>query len=452
MEKSYIGIGLGALVVILLLQFFSIYAIFISIPLFLLIWFMGKKELKYFALGLFLIMFLLRIGVVLIFKTPVLSDFKVLFNAAQSLLKGYNVMNSDIYFYRYGYQTGPVLYMYLLLSIKNSLTFLKIINCLFSSFNCVLVYLIAKELTSKKSAQMVSLLYGLLMFPLFFNTVLSNQIPASTCFYLAIFLIIKDSYEIKNYIGAAILLFLGNFMRSEGIVFVCAIIGMYIFYLIYKKANKKMHIGIILLVSLYFILNIGASNIVRITHLNNVGLTNNFTSWKFLLGFNYNTCGTYNDEDVVYMQDKETAKKEIRRRIKNLGFRGSLELISCKANIYWSGGYLDWTFSGLEEHNYKILGFNFSNNDLQNQLNNLNKIFYYTAFGLMIYGLYKYLKNKDKDRRVILLVNILAINFIVYSVIEVQPRYIYLAQIAIFILASLGLENFKKKENKENGK
>ncbi len=448
-SKIYILIALITLSLIFLTQIFNIYSLIIGIPLIILIFYLGSKNISKFPLILFGLMFLIRLLIVCTINTPVISDFSVILNAAKNLLIGLNTLNTETYFYTYAYQTGPVLYTYALLKICNSVLFLKIINCLFSSLNCVLIYYLSKKFSSPKSAQIISLLYGLLSFPLFFNTVLSNQIPGSTFFYLALLLLLNNFHSLKNYILSALLLSVGNLIRCEGIIFICALIGLYLIYLISKKTSKKMHIGMFLLVIIYFLLNSLFSFTIKASGLNHEGLSNNYSNWKFILGLNQNTCGSYNEEDLIYMVDNETSKKEIINRLTILNPKTLTDLIVCKAGINWGGGNVSWTFANLPPKNYHILGLTFSNIGLEKTLNSLNKLIYYTAFILMLIGLVKYYKNKETNLNVLLFVNILAINFIVYSLIEVQPRYIYLLQISIFILASLGIDVLWSSKRKE---
>ncbi len=447
LKKIYLYVSLICLLFIFLNSFFNIYALIIGIPLIILLNYLGRKEISKFPLKLFIIMFILRILIIILFDTPVISDFAVILNAAQNLLNKVNVINNTDYFFRNAYQTGPVIYTYLFLRIFNSVWFLKIINCILSSINCVLIYFICLKFTSKKSAQKSSLFYGFLVFPLFFNTVLSNQIPGSTLFYLALLIFLNNKESLKSYVICAILLSLGNLIRSEGIIFICAITGLYILYIISKKVSKKMHQGILILILTYFILGFSYSTIIKISHLNNEGLKNNYPEWKFILGLNTKTCGVYNTKDFEYLESKDMAQKEIINRIKKLTPRTTLELISCKSNIMWRGGTLDWTFANLKAHNYHILGLTFNQDEIEDILTSLNKLIYYYVFIIMLLGLYKYQKDKNANLDALLFLNILALNFVVYSLIEVQPRYIYLFQISIFILASLGFEALLLKKN-----
>ena len=454
LKKIYLLLTLIIFIIICLLQFFNIYAIILGVPLIILIYYLSNKKIPKFPLVLFLVTLIIRIIAVLIFDTPVESDFAVLFDAAQNLTNKVNVMNDSSYFFRYAYQTGPVLFMTFLLQIYNSLTFLKICNCVFSALNCILIYYICKKISTEKKKKMVSLVYGFLPFSIFYNTVLSNQIPASTLFYLGILIFInnKDN-KIKLFIICALLFGLGNFLRSEGIIFVGAIIGLYIIKLITEKKtrkNKKYNVGILVFVTVYILFGILTNGIIKTTHINNEGLSNNFTYWKFLVGLNTDTCGSYNEEDIIYMETDEKAKQEIINRITSLTPKSALQLFSCKAKILWSGGTLSWTFNNLEKQEYNFLGIDLNKKDIEVILYYINKIIYYCVLIMLIIGLYNKFKNDKLNDSDLILINILILNLIAYSIIEVQERYIYLAQITIFILAGLGFDFIKKLQMKNN--
>lgn len=455
LKKIYLLITLLIFIVICLLQFFNIYAIILGIPLIILIYYLSNKNIPKFPLILFIVTLIIRIIAVLIFDTPVESDFAVLFDAAQNLTNKVNVMNDTTYFFRYAYQTGPVLFMTLLLQICNSLTFLKICNCVFSALNCILIYYICKKISTEQSAKMVSLLYGFLPFPIFYNTILSNQIPASTLFYLGILIFInnKDN-KIKSFIICALLFGLGNFLRSEGIIFVGTIIGLYVIKLLTEKKarkNKKYNIGILVFITVYILFGILTNGIIKATHINNEGLSNNFTNWKFLVGLNTDTCGSYNEEDIIYMETDEKAKQEIINRITSLTPKSALQLFSCKAKTMWSGGSLNWSFNNLEKQEYNFLGFTLNKKDIEEIFYHINKIIYYYALIMLIIGLYNKFKNDKLNDNDLILINILVLNLVAYSIIEVQERYIYLAQISIFVLSSLGFDyiNIIKGKKKE---
>ena len=58
----------------------------------------------------------------------------------------------------------------------------------------------------------------------------------------------------------------------------------------------------------------------------------------------------------------------------------------------------------------------------------------------VMFGVYRYAKNRNFDKRLIFVVNQVFVTFGVYLIIEIQTRYCYNVQIAVFILAALGVE------------
>ena len=152
--------------------------------------FLKKHKLVLF---LFFFSFLIRIGVVLWIDTPVISDFKTMYEASQELLNGTTAYKSMPYFLTWGYQMGHVIYQTLLLAIINSITFLKIINALVTSLTVVFIYLIGKELTNKKASFIISMIYSIFLFPLLLNTVLTNQLLPMLLILIAIYLWIKNA-------------------------------------------------------------------------------------------------------------------------------------------------------------------------------------------------------------------------------------------------------------------
>lgn len=444
LKKVYLYGSVIALFFIFLLQFFNVYAIIVGIPLLLFILFLGKKDIPKFPLILFGTMLLLRILCIIKFDTPAQSDFLTILEAAKELINDHNVMNTSSYFQLHGYQTGPVLYTAFLLKIWNSVFFLKLMNCIFSSLNCVMIYYICKKITSKSSARIASLLYGILPFSFLYNTVLTNQIPGSTFFYLGILLLMYcDKRRIKTYIFSALLFGIGNFLRPEGIIFVCAILGIYLLNVIYKKEgrkDKKYALCMIIFIIVYFMFGFLTNKAVVLSGINQFGLKDSQPSWKFIIGFN---CSGYSDNDIPFLGNGEATRTEIRNRIKSLSLQESLELSSCKITNQWDGGTLWWTFAGLENKNYTILNFQFTKQNLYDILSSFNKMIYFISLALATLGILTYTKKDKIDDNILYFINILAINFCVYLLIEVQSRYIYLLQISIFVLASLGIEYLK---------
>ena len=107
---------------------------------------------------------MIRIGVILWIDTPVISDFKTMLEASKELVNGTDAYKSMPYFITWGYQMGHVIYQAILLNIINSITFLKIVNAIATSFTVVMIYLIGKELSTSKAAIIISIIYFTIKF------------------------------------------------------------------------------------------------------------------------------------------------------------------------------------------------------------------------------------------------------------------------------------------------
>ena len=132
------------------------------------------KNNKWFLL-LLIFSFILRLIIVLVINTPVISDFKTMLEASRELLQGETSYKTSPYFLTWAYQMGHVIYQTLLLSIINNITFLKIVNALITTATIAVLYKIGEYLTNKKIALITSFIYSIFLFPLLLNTVLTNQ-------------------------------------------------------------------------------------------------------------------------------------------------------------------------------------------------------------------------------------------------------------------------------------
>lgn len=381
-----------------------------------------------FLLCLFLFSFLIRLVTIIVIKTPVESDFKVMYDAALELISGTRNYVNNPYFIKWGYQVGHVLYQASLLKILNSIGFLKICNCLITSLIVVMVYLISAKITDKKYAKVSSALYAIFPFPMFLNAVLTNQHLPILLTLVAIYILININYDrvtLKS-IVVGLLIGLGNILRSEGIVFIFSIFLYYIF-LYFKKFNLKKLIGSFLLIIIsYFLIFNCTSLILQKTNLSINGLKNMNPAWKFVLGFNYETNGMYSDSDASMYADSKEKSRDI--AIERLQEYEHLPLLFLKkTKILWFNSDLDWSLGYI--HN--SLGYR-----IFNIINQLFICFFLFLSGISLINL---IKNKFPNIQVLITI-ILAVYFGVYLLIEVMPRYAYSLQVFEAILVSVGLE------------
>lgn len=232
---------------------------------------------------------------------------------------------------------------------------------------------------------------------------------------------------------------IGNIIRPEGIVFLVSILGFELFH-VYQRNKKIIVKEIVVIFVIYFCVIQAASFLVSITEINKYGLKNNSANMKFVLGLNLKSNGMWNQEDMHYLGDEEKQKEIIAERIKELNIKNSIPFFETKLKETLGPGTLWWTFDYLKD-NETIL-----KKDKYwwiNEFGEYNKTFFYIVFAFMVLGIIS-LRNKMISKNMLLL-NIIAITIGVYMLIEVQTRYAYIPQIAIFVVSAIGYDCFLKK-------
>ena len=336
----------------------------------------------------------------------------------------------------WGYQTGIVIYQGLILKIFNSELAIKIINAIFSSLTVVLVYKGASKLTNEKTGKIVSLLYMILPISLILNSMLNNQILSALLMYIGIFFLIKKEKKLKDYIISAILISFGNIIRPEGIVVVFSLL---VYELLKFKKEAAVDIAKKVLVFLVIYLFIGktASFIVQKTNINPIGLENKNPLWKFVLGFNSDSCGYYTEDDEKYIQDKDLEKKIIKERLSNPEKIAKLEV--CKIEHFWLLPDESTRSNTLSNKKYKIFNHEFEYKTLENIALKLNSFIYLITLIMCFIGIILNRKKMYEDNSVFFVILFIT-TFFVYLLIEINSKYIYFILISIFILSSYGYD------------
>lgn len=378
---------------------------------------------------LFSFALIIRLAVILSINTPIISDFKTMLDASKELVKGTQTYKTMPYFICWGYQMGHVIYQAIFLSIINSITFLKILNAIITSLTVVMIYLIGKELSSKRAAFIISIIYSIFLFPLLLNTVLTNQLLPMLLILTAIYLWIKKDKGNKL-IAIIIGVFLGisNILRSETIVIIIAFL-LYTIFLILKKENKKvLIINICLIIISYFTLTTLTSQTLKVTNISPSGLENKNSAWKFLEGLNVETSGMYSEEDASkYSYDKKKTTKELKKRVQEDWQQYPL-LFAKKTKILWLNSDLYWSLGHIE------------NQEKLKLYEGINQIFIYFFVIMSLLSTITLFKKTYKKEQILILL-ILFVYFGVYLFIEVMPRYAYSLQIFETLLASITLEH-----------
>lgn len=412
--------------------------IFISIIAFLVVIYISlKNNIKYFPILLFITSLILRIFMILIFNFPQVSDFKTLLDASYLFTNNDFSFQNQQYFTMWGYQTGFVIYQGLILKLFNSVFILKSLNAIFSSVLCVLIYLFGKKICSEKSARMASLLYMIFPFSLYLNTVLANHHLATFLMYLGVFFLLKKEKSIKDYIIAAILISLGNIIRPEGIIVIFTLILFEIFRLKKDKILETLkNVGIFLII--YFMIGTLSSFAVEKLGINDEGFKNNNPMWKFVLGFNSDSCGYYTPSDEKYLNDENKELEVIKNRI-SVGPVKMGKLLTCKINKFWLQTEISSKNEMYNDKTYNIFGINIKFKDLENIVVKFNSVLYIITLLMCILGLVFNRKKVIKDNSFFFVI-LMMVTFFVYLLIEIQPRYAYFIHVSIFILSTYGYD------------
>ena len=393
--------------------------IFLALPiLFLLMKLVDKIKIKNYLIFIFSLSLIIRIITIVLLKVPVLDDYKTMLNAAIS------INNNDLSFLN---DLGFTIYESILLKIINSITFLQVINSIITSLIVVMIYLIGKNISNEKSARVVSLLYLLYPYPLYLNSVLTNQHLSILLVLIAIYLILTKK-ELKYYILSGILLGLANIIRPDGIIIILSLI-IYLLTFIKKKDFKLKLKQISILLITYLIIISSVSTIVNINY--NSNLKNNSPLWKFYVGLNIKNNGMYNEYDQNIFFKSNNQKELLMSRIKT-DYKKYPILFVKKEVIEWSrtNFYIE---SNMSKITYKIFEI-------------LNLTIVFLVLLMFILELYKSI-NKKNDKAQLLKI-ILLIYFITYLFIEVSPRYSYNLHIIIFIIISNSISIIEEYINK----
>lgn len=434
------------------------YPIISLIILGLIIWIGYKFEIPRFGIFVFLTALILRIIVVILFDTPIISDYSVMFNTAKEIVSGNLIAaaNSE-YMLRWGYQMGYTLFMSLLLFIFNNALFIKIVNCIFTSLIVLLIYLITKEITNRKVARIISFVYMVFPFPLLFNTVLSNQHISSFFFLLAIYIYISKKFKQMNvnlrYLLVGLCLAIGNIIRPEAIIFITSIL-LFLILTTKKEDIKKVSQKFGILILVYLLITTLSSFIVMKTGISPSGFKNTEPLWKFTVGLNQETKGDYNaklSEEFNKESDDEHLKRLYDYTIGSFSELPSLFMY--KAQHFWIESDLGWSLFYLSGKTINLFDKKINADSIIALFYSFNQLIVYIIFIFAITAII--IKRKKMSNTQLLFLIILLVYFGVYLLIESTPRYAYTAQIFLFIMSAYAIEfifNYMKNKNNKKKK
>ena len=396
--------------------------------------FYKKEKIKNYTLFIFILSFIIRLISIFVLKVEICDDFKTMYEASLSIINGnYDFMNG-FYFRTYPFQLGLTLYQVLLLKIYNNVIILKLFNCIYTSLCVVFIYLISKSLFKEKIARVASLSYLFYLYPIYLNSVLTNQHIPALLMLIVIYFVVNKEENIKNSIIIASLLGLANFFRSESIILV---LGIVIFYLVFINKNnyKEKIINSICLLFVYFLITISTSQILLhsslYSNLDN-SIDKNVTVWKFYCGLNDKYNGIYNEEDQNIYFNSNNEKELLVNRIKDDYLKFPVLFLK-KEVILWTQTNYDIRLTN--KWNYDIIFF------INQGILNIFMI-------IFVIGLFP--KKEIENDKILFLKLLIGLYFGIYLFIEISPRYAYNLHMIVFIIMGIGIERVFNYIDKKN--
>ncbi|CAJ1183601.1 hypothetical protein CPR19088_GLDEOEPO_01700 [Companilactobacillus paralimentarius] len=368
------------------------------------------------------------------------SDFKAFWRTAPKALEGKAIYKYDNdYFAKWAYQTGFLVYVMTVVKIfGHKVIAIQLLNVIYQVLILLMSYLLAMQLFNK--VKIARLTVFILMIDLDWfalNSQADNQYLGMLLFLVTFYLVIKDKYW--TYALAGITLGVGSIIRPIGPVVIAGIVVYALLYLFIQ--NNQIHwsgLGKVLItLVIYQVIFYAAGMAIKGSGLNSYGLTNRDSEWKFVVGLDANSNGSY-DQGMVNRFDLKASRAKmsqkehqiIHENIQNLNAtHGWLKLFWNKNETLWASRSTTVDFTGFEtQHSLRV--------------SNLAKLLGYMGTIVLIilswFGSLKLLKNNPSVKTFVLLLPLMAYA-VVQLLIEVQGRYRLEFLPVIAILGGLGL-------------
>lgn len=399
-----------------------------------------------FGLTLFCVRFALALFFILWLDSQPVQDFATLYTAAGQLARGSHAYLDNVYFFNWAYQSAFTAYEALVIFLfGNSLLPLQLLNAVYLAGTNVLVYLIAKRFMPEKAAMTAGALYAIYPAPVFLAGVLTNQHLSVFLLYSAVYLLLNKELTPLRALGAGTLIALGNAMRPIGVILMLAAL----LWLLFRAAHRvdwrcALH-GAYVAVS-YFAVGAALSGIIVAAGINPEGLGNNQPMWKFVVGLNQDSNGSWNRADyeaflsLPTQEGHEAMTEAVKERLSvgpaklaGLGWRKSAVMWAGNEDLYWGFGHLDQDASAI------TFPVTLSWNSMQLLLGSLDKGIYLLVFGLALFGLLLRLRSPERCGHSLGLVLLLCGYYAVHLIVEVQSRYRYFLMPCVFVLAGIAI-------------
>lgn len=341
------------------------------------------------------------------------------------------------YFSKYAYQTGFFVYVVGVVKIFGYHIFvIQFLNVIYQALILYVTYLtVNKVFHNIRMARLAVLLLMIDLDWFALNAQTSNQYLGSLMFLLTFYLLMLD--KTKYYLLAGVTLALGCIVRPIGPVVVAGIIVFGLLIKLWKQHNYQSSLKILATLAIYFLLFSLAGWGIKASGINEYGLSNRDSEWKFVTGLNYDSNGAYSPDLNRFIDPSKSRnemnnveKAQVKRERTFLNQHHSwLRLFVNKTQLLWSSRTMATDST------------NFNLNHSQKTFDLVNYSAYIGSIILIIFswiGSLELFKTKFSDNLYLLLLPLMALA-VVQLLIEVQGRYRIEFLPVIAIIGSLGL-------------
>lgn len=369
-----------------------------------------------------------------------ISDFKAFWRMAPKALDGKPIFKYDNdYFAKWAYQTGFLVYVMTVVKIfGHNIIAIQLLNVIYQVLILYVTYILSMQIFNKVKLARLAVLVLMIDLDWFaLNSQSCNQYLGMLLFLVTFYLIMKNKYW--AYALAGVTLSFGSIIRPIGPVIIAGVIVYALVYLFISESgfNWTSLVKLLLTLVIYQLIFSAAGMAIKASGLNSYGLTNRDSEWKFVVGLDANSNGSYDQQMVDRFNLKDSRSKMsskehavIHENINNLNSNhGWLKLFWNKNASLWAGSSGAIDFTGVDKnHSEKI--------------SSLIKLFGYLGTVILIVfswlGSIRLLAYKPNNKIYLIILPMMAY-VVVQLLIEVQGRYRLEFLPVIAILGGLGL-------------
>ncbi|MBP1990273.1 glycosyltransferase family 39 protein [Paenibacillus eucommiae] len=406
----------------------------------------------YMSRRLFLVLLMaaavvLRVVWILMIDTPPVSDFAVMHDTALRLAGGDFSVGHAEYFTNWTYQLGFTVYEALMIKLfGDPIIILKIANIVFSAATIYVIYLTAAKVFNEFCGRVSALLFAFYIPNIVMCSVLTNQHLSVFLFFLGCYFILHKGMTAKyNWIFIGICFALGNVIRPLGSFFIVGFVVYVVLIqlvpfgktLFKQKQARSILQKMVGVVAVFFVVQQLVNFSFIYAGITDYKLSNREPYWKFMVGLNAETNGTWSSEDSEYARpfkvgaERDAAELEvIKERLADKSQVAALFVR--KLAIFW-GSEDASVFWSVWDMDKPTLAFT---------LKLVERVTYFLMAGFAIITFLGLIRRKDPElnNQAYMLFLILLLGYAaVHLVIEIQTRYRLDIMPAFIILQSFGL-------------